>query len=105
MSCCDAMHGSEGQAAGEPAAAKATQEKFLDFMKAAGAPGALDARTKRVLAVALSVLARCEPCAKIHIRKAKEAGLSQEEIDEAAWMAVSFGGCSAMMFYNEVKKI
>ncbi len=56
------------------------------------------------MAVALSVLCGAEPCASIHIRKAKEAGLTQDEIDEAAWMASSFGGGSMMMFYNEVKK-
>jgi hypothetical protein len=31
-------------------------------------------------------------------------GFSAEEIDEAAWMAIAFGGSPAMMFYNEVKK-
>jgi hypothetical protein len=30
-------------------------------------------------------------------------GFSQEEIDETAWMAVSFGGSPVMMFYNSVK--
>ncbi|MFZ5831870.1 MAG: carboxymuconolactone decarboxylase family protein [Planctomycetota bacterium] len=77
---------------------------FQEFMKAASAPGKLDARAKRAIAIALSVLAKCEPCAKIHMRKAKEMGMSQEEIDEAAWLAVSFGGCPTMMFYNSVKR-
>jgi hypothetical protein len=31
-------------------------------------------------------------------------GLSQDEIDEAAWMAISFGGSPTMMFYNEAKR-
>ena len=30
--------------------------------------------------------------------------IRQEEIDEAAWLAVSYGGCPTMMFYNEVKR-
>jgi AhpD family alkylhydroperoxidase len=72
----------------------------MEFLKSAAAPGALDARTKRAIAIALSVLARCEPCAKIHIQKARDAGFSQEEIDEAAWLAISFGGSTAMMFYQ-----
>ena len=100
MSCCE----ESGSAAAGASVAAEAQQKFHEFMKAASAPGKLDARAKRAVAVALSVLARCEPCLKIHIKKAREAGLSQEEIDEAAWMAVSFGGCSAMMFYKEVKK-
>ena len=53
------------------------------------------------MAIALSVLARCGPCVKHHVRKAKEEGFSPEEIDEAAWMAIAFGGSPTMMFYNE----
>jgi len=80
------------------------QEKFHAFIAAANAPGALDARTKRAAAIALSVLARCGPCVKYHVRKAKDEGFSAEEIDEAAWLAIAFGGSPTMMFYNETKK-
>ncbi len=79
------------------------QAKFKEFLQAASRPGALDAATKQSLAIALSVITKCEPCAKIHIRKARDMGFTQEEIDEAAWMAVSFGGSPVMMFYNGVK--
>ncbi len=103
MSCCGDSRDSGGHAAAEAAAAMATQQKFHDFIKAANAPGALDARTKRAVAIALSVLARCEPCVKIHMKKARDEGFSQEEIDEAAWMAISFGGSPTMMFYNEAR--
>jgi AhpD family alkylhydroperoxidase len=78
-----------------------TREKFHAFLEAANRPGALDARTKRAMAIALSVLARCGACVKHHIHKAKEEGFSPEEIDEAAWMAIAFGGSPTMMFYNE----
>jgi selenide, water dikinase len=103
MSCCSDSHGAEPAAAPPAGDAPGIQRKFMEFMKAAAAPGALDARTKRAIAIALSVLAKCEPCAKTHIQKARDAGFSQEEIDEAAWLAISFGGCSAMMFYQGVR--
>ncbi len=104
VSCCEDNPGPQKRAAAEATEAAALQGQFQEFMKAANAPGALDARTKRAIAIALSILAKCEPCAKIHIRKARDMGFSQEEIDEAAWLAVAFGGCPAMMFYNSVKK-
>ncbi len=104
MSCCEGNAGAEKQQTVEPSETSLLQGQFHEFMKAAGGPGALDARTKRAAAIALSVLTKCEPCAKIHIRKAREMGFTQEEIDEAAWLAVAFGGCPAMMFYNSVKK-
>jgi selenide,water dikinase len=81
-----------------------TPERFRAFLEVANAPGALGARTKRAMAIALSVLARCSPCVKHHVRKAKEEGFSAEEIDEAAWMAIAFGGSPTMMFYNEAKQ-
>ena len=90
-----------GEAAGDVAG---IEGKFREFLEAANAPGTLDARTKRRIAIALSVLARCEPCLKSHLKKAREMGLSQEEIDEAAWLGVSFGGSPAMTFYNRTRK-
>jgi AhpD family alkylhydroperoxidase len=81
-----------------------TAEQFMSFIKSANAPGALDAHTKQALAVALSVLSKCEPCLKMHIKKARTMGFSPGEIDEAAWMAIAFGGSPTMMFYNDIKK-
>ncbi|MDD2708767.1 MAG: carboxymuconolactone decarboxylase family protein [Verrucomicrobiae bacterium] len=78
------------------------QTRFMDFLKTVNAPGALDAHTKQALALALSVLARCEPCVKAHLQKARAMGFTEEEIDEAAWMAIAFGGSPVMMFYNTV---
>jgi selenide,water dikinase len=102
-SCCSGDeaggHAGHGAASGIPE----IEDKFKEFMKSAGTPGALDAATKQAVAIALSVLARCEPCVKAHVRKARSMGFSQEEIDEAAWMAISFGGSPVMMFYNSVK--
>jgi AhpD family alkylhydroperoxidase len=80
------------------------QKQFQEFLKAANKPGALDEKTKRAIAIALSVMARCEPCVKSHIKKARETGFSQEEIDEAAWLAISFAGSPSMVFYNALRR-
>jgi len=103
--CCAGGHGAPGGGAGAAGGAAGIQQKFQEFLGEANAPGALDAHTKKAVAIALSVLAQCRPCAKIHIKKAREMGFSQDEIDEAAWMAIAFGGSPTMMFYNEVKKV
>jgi selenide,water dikinase len=101
MPCCDDQDSSKDvPPAIDPAE---TPQKFQAFLAAANGPGVLDARTKRAMAIALSVLARCGPCVKYHLRKAKEEGFTSEEIEEAAWMAIAFGGSPAMMFYNENK--
>ncbi len=117
MSCCEGNENSSplptnlrsvpGEGQGVRAStetARESERQFHDFSQAAAAPGALDGKTKRAIAIALSVMARCEPCVKSHIQKAREMGFSQEQIDEAAWVAISFGGSPAMVFYNGVRK-
>jgi selenide, water dikinase len=103
MSCCE-NHQSDQRASGDAVGVSIAERKFQEFLQAAGAPGALDGKTKRAIAIALSVLARCEPCVKSHTAKARGMGFTQEEIDEAAWMGVSFGGSPAMVFYNGLRK-
>ncbi len=74
---------------------------FKAFMKAANQPGLIDARSKKLIAIALSVVQRCEPCLKSHMKSALAMGITKSEIDEAAQLAIAFGGCTAMMFYKE----
>jgi selenide,water dikinase len=77
---------------------------FMDFMTQANADGHVDKRTKKIMAVALSVAFRCKPCLVSHMKTAMEMGITKTQIDEAANLAIAFGGCSAMMVYREVCK-
>lgn len=77
------------------------EEAFLGFLRRASRPGALDAHTKEAIALALSIYAKCAPCTEAHIRKARQMGFTSDEIDEAAWTAVAFGGSPVMMFYDQ----
>jgi len=76
---------------------------FKQFLGAASTPRALDAYTKQAMAIALSVALRCEPCLKMHLKNARSKGFTPEEIDEAAWMGISFAGSPAMVFYEQAK--
>lgn len=77
---------------------------FGQFLGAAMAPGAVDIVTKELMAIALGLAVHCVPCSRMHIRKAKEMGISKAEIEEAAALAVAFSGCRALMLWNEVRK-
>ena len=106
-SCCCPQNGPPEDCSGsEPLSAgiSETEAKYHEFLKSANAPGALGAKTKQAMAIGLSVLAKCEPCVKSHIKKARAMGFTQEEIDEAAWMAIAFGGAPLMMFYKALRK-
>lgn len=74
---------------------------FKDFLKAANAPGLIDKKSKKLMAIALSIARHCEPCLKIHIKGAIAMGITKAEIDEAANLAMAFSGCPAMMLYKE----
>jgi selenide,water dikinase len=82
-----------------PAAADALK----NYLTAVNAPGALQAKQKKLIALALSVMSRCAPCVKINTKSAREAGASEEEIAEAAALGIAFGGAPVAMFYNTVR--
>ena len=44
----------------------------------------LDDKTKELIAVACSVTANCHPCVKFHMSKARQLGLADEAIQQAA---------------------
>ncbi|MGE5532039.1 MAG: selenide, water dikinase SelD, partial [Bacteroidota bacterium] len=88
--CAGAVASDEGTA----------KEKFGAFMAEVNSGGTLSPREKELMALVLSILSKCEPCVKIHLKKAAEAGLTDTEIEEAVWMAISFGGAPTMMWYN-----
>jgi len=98
--CCP----EHGAGAAAPAVGGAgIQQKFREFLKAVDTPGALDAHTKAAVSLALAVAARCGPCVKNHLAKARGMGFTEEEIEEAAWLAIAFGGSPVMMFYNGLR--
>jgi selenide,water dikinase len=101
--CCAEAVSSSEQGAAEGSEIAQVKAKFTDFLGAASSPHGLDAYTKQAMAIALSVATRCEPCLKMHLKKAREKGFTQDEIDEAAWMGISFAGSPAMVFYEQLK--
>ncbi|MBI5722790.1 MAG: selenide, water dikinase SelD [Planctomycetes bacterium] len=79
----------------------ATKRAFGEFLKAAAGPGAIDEKTKELIAFALVVYSRCKPCLAAHRKKALDMGLTPQQLDEAAWLAVFMGGAPAYMFYQD----
>jgi|688.fasta_scaffold210438_1 AhpD family alkylhydroperoxidase len=61
---------------------------FSQLSQAAMAPGALDAKTKELLALVMGVTLRCDGCIATHARGAASVGATREEVAEA--LAVTF---------------
>lgn len=70
---------------------------FRAFSKAVFAPGALDAKTKQLIAVAVAHVTQCPYCIKGHTEGAARAGATDAEIMEAIWVAAEMraGGAYA----------
>jgi len=45
--------------------------------------GSLSTKVKELMAASLSIAVRCEPCLKIHLRRAMDAGATKEDIAES----------------------
>ena len=71
---------------------------FGALSKAAMAPGALDEKTKELIAMALSVGARCDPCVGYHAKALVKLGATRAELAEVLAMAVYMGGGPSLMY-------
>ena len=79
-----------------------TMKAFGGFHHASVAKGALDVKTKELVALGTAVTAHCEWCIAIHVKGCMDAGASRAEIMEAAWVAVLMGGGPALMYFQGV---
>ena len=62
-------------------------EAFRAFSKSVFADGAVSAKTKQLIAVAVAHVTQCPYCIRGHTRAALRHGASGEEIMEAIWVA------------------
>jgi len=84
--------------------ARQSAEAFQSLMQSASEGGRVDARTKKLISIALSIAQHCEPCLVHHVQSAFDQGITRAEMDEVAWLATSFTGCTGRMFYLDVMK-
>ncbi|HLK84238.1 MAG TPA: carboxymuconolactone decarboxylase family protein [Xanthobacteraceae bacterium] len=77
--------------------APSQQAAFEAFSKAVFAEGALPAKMKQVIAVAVAHVTQCPYCIHGHTKAALRAGASREELMEAIWVAAEMraGGAYA----------
>jgi AhpD family alkylhydroperoxidase len=71
---------------------------FSALATSAGASGALDAKTKELIAVAVSVAVRCDDCVAFHTKAAAQRGATREEILETLGMAIYMGAGPSVMY-------
>lgn len=87
--------------AGTGSSVMESQKAFGALMRSVQAGGALSEKTKELILFSLVVGSRCQPCFDAHFCRARELGITQAEMDEAAWCAIAMGGAPVKMFYQE----
>lgn len=73
-----------------------TAEYFAKMRDSIFAETSLDVKTKELIAVASSVLMRCEYCTEVHSQRAISKGSNQKEITEAIAVAMFIAGGSQL---------
>lgn len=71
---------------------------FGELGRAAIAPGALDSKTKELIALALGVAARCDACIGFHTQALVKLGATRQEVDETLGVATYMGGGPSLMY-------
>jgi len=100
----------------EPSRPPATHQAFVrrfprigqawDLVNEEGAAGPLDARTQRLLKLAIAVGARREGAVHSGVRKARDAGASAAEIEQVVALAAStIGFPSAVAVWSWVRDV
>ena len=64
-----------------------TEAAFRAFSQQVFADGALPAKTKQLIAVAVAHVTQCPYCSRGHTKAALRAGASEQEVMEAIWVA------------------
>lgn len=75
-----------------------TLRGFSALAKGATQSGALDKKTKELIAIALSVAGRCDPCIGFHVQTYVQLGGTRAELVDALGMAVYMGGGPSLMY-------
>ncbi len=77
--------------------APATHDAFQDFSRQVFADGALDKKTKQIIAVAVAHVTQCPYCIQGHTKAALRKGATEQELMEAIWVAAEMraGGAYA----------
>lgn len=77
---------------------------FNTLAQAATKEGALDKKTKELMALALGIAAHCDGCIGFHTQALIKLGITREEFLETLSMAIYMGGGPSLMYAAEALK-
>ena len=75
-----------------------TMKAFSALSQAATRDGALDKKTKELIALAIGIATRCDGCIGFHTEALIRLGATRQEFEEALGMAIYMGGGPSLMY-------
>jgi AhpD family alkylhydroperoxidase len=75
-----------------------TMKAFSALAQAATREGALDRKTKELIALAIGIATRCDGCIGFHTEALVKLGATRQEVEETLGMAVYMGGGPSLMY-------
>ena len=81
-----------------------TVEGFNKMGEAAKASGALDEKTKEIMALGIAIATRCDSCIGFHVKSLVRLGLTRAELCEALAMVTYMGGGPSYAFSAKALK-
>ena len=85
-------------------------EAYRGVAAAQGSNGALDAKTRELIAMAVAVTTRCDGCISSHAAAAAKAGATEAEMSDALGVAIALNAGAAYVYslrameaYGELK--
>ena len=85
-----------GKLAALDANASEAMKAFWAFDKAAMTAGAIPVKQKEMIAVAVALTTQCPYCIDIHVKRAREAGATEQEIAEVVLIAAALRAGAAI---------
>ena len=75
-----------------------TMKAFSALAQAATRDGALDKKTKELIALAIAIATRCDGCIGFHTEALVRLGATRQEVEETLGMTVYMGGGPSLMY-------
>ena len=71
---------------------------FSQLAKSSTKDGALDKKTKELIALAIGIAVKCDGCIGFHVKALVNLGVTKEEIEEVCGVSVYMGGGPSLMY-------
>lgn len=75
-----------------------TMESFGNLSQSGSKDGAISAKHKELMALAIGIAKRCDACIGLHVEKLIKLGVTREEILETLSVTIYMGGGPSLMY-------